>query len=308
MTRDRPRSQLHRALLEGRFAVTCELPSINGADPTPIHAYADAVRGRVHGVNCTDSSAAHPHISSQAAGRILLDRGVEPIVQFGCRDRNRIGLQADLVGAAALGARNVVLMTGDDASTGDHPEARSVWDLDSIHAIRVARILRDEGTYLSGRPLDPPPDYLVGAVANPFAPPREYRPTRLLKKLEAGAEFIQTQICFNVPALRDFMANAGDLGILERLPVLVSLFLPHSAVSIRYMRDVIPGIDVPEGVVRRIDQVPRDRQMEAGYEIALEIAGMVREVPGVSGLHLISMAGPGPALRLLDELGLSASS
>jgi len=298
------RSTLHGRFRRGQFAVTCELPSTNSADPGAVHRFADPLVGKVDGVNCTDSSAAHPHMSSQAAAHFLLDRGVEPIVQLGCRDRNRIGLQADLLGAAALGAPNVVLMTGDDASVGDHPEARSVWDLDSVHAIRIARTLRDAGTYLSGRRVESPPRFLVGAVVNPFAPPLDFRPARLQKKLEAGAEFVQTQVCFNVPVLREFLDRAGEMGTLDKLPVLVSVFVPHSARGVRYMRDVVPGIDVPDGVAQRIESVPPDRQAEEGFAMATELIHAIRETPGVSGVHIISMKGAEPVLRLMEEGGL----
>ena len=245
---------------------------------------AELLRGKVDAVNCTDNSAAHPHIAPMAAAHLLSDVGVEPVMQFACRDRNRLGLQADLLGAAALGVRNVVCMTGDDVSAGDHPEAKPIYDIDSIHLIRIARIMRDEGTYLSGRPLTRAPSFLIGAVENPFAPPLEFRPMRLGKKIEAGAEFVQTQICFNLEKLRLFMARAGDLGLLDHVWVLAGVFVPRSARAVRYLRDQVPGIDVPERR-RRADggRRRRERQWDEGVRLALEIVEAVRRDPRRAG-------------------------
>jgi methylenetetrahydrofolate reductase (NADPH) len=207
-----PRSELHRLLLAGEFVVTAELETTDSADPASVAELAAHLRGRVDAVNCTDNSAAHPHLAALAAAHLLADAGVEPVMQLTCRDRNRLALQADLLGAAALGIPNILCMTGDDVTAGDHPEAKPIFDIDSLHLLRIARIMRDEGRYLSGRPLAQPPSFLVGAVENPFAPPFEFRPMRLGKKVEAGAEFIQTQICFNLEKMRLFMARCGDLG------------------------------------------------------------------------------------------------
>jgi methylenetetrahydrofolate reductase (NADPH) len=299
-----PRSGLHRLLLAGEFVVTAELQTTDSADPGSVYRLGDLLRGKVDAVNCTDSSAAHPHISGVAAGHLLMDRGVEPIVQFTCRDRNRIGLQADLLGAAALGIRNVVLMTGDDATAGDHPEAKPIYDLDSMHALRIARIMRDGGTYLSGRGLTDPPSFLIGAVENPFAPPLEFRPMRLGKKIEAGAEFVQTQIVFNLDKMRLFMARARDLGLLERVFVLGGVFVPRSAQAARYLRDQVPGIDVPEAIIDRMEGAPADRQAEEGIAIALEIVRHLRDIPGIAGIHIISIKWEEAILRVVEEAGL----
>ncbi len=299
-----PRSHLERLLRSDVFVVTAEMPTVDSADPGAVHRITERLRGRVDAVNCTDNSSAHPHLSSVAAGHLLLDAGVEPIVQFTCRDRNRLALQADLLGAAALGIRNVCLMTGDDVTAGDHPEAKPLFDLDSIHLIRTARILRDGGTYLSGRALERPPSFLIGAVENPFAPPLEFRPMRLGKKIEAGAEFIQTQICFDLPRLRLFLARAADLGLLERVPILVGVFVPRSARAVRYLRDEVPGIDVPEVVLERIASVPPERQPEEGVRLAIEIVEEVRELPGVRGVHLMAIRNQVGLDAVLEGAGL----
>jgi methylenetetrahydrofolate reductase (NADPH) len=298
------RSRLHELLLDGQFVVTAELQATDGGDPDSVYAAAEPLAGKVDAVNCTDNSAAHPHISQVAAARLLIDRGIEPIVQFVCRDRNRLALQADMLGAHALGARNIVCMTGDDVTAGDHPEAKPIYDLDSIHLLRIARILRDQGTYLSGRALSSPPGFLIGAVENPFAPPVDYRPIRLQKKVEAGAEFIQTQICFNVDRMRAFMKRAVDLGVTERCWVIAGVYVPRSARALRYLRDEVPGIDVPEEIVDRVSSIPAQAQEEEGIALALDICRELREMPGVAGLHLMSIRGDRAIVRVIEELGL----
>jgi methylenetetrahydrofolate reductase (NADPH) len=299
-----PRSELHRLLLAGEFVVTAELQATDSADPASVHEQADLLRGKVDAVNCTDNSAAHAHVAALAAAHLLTDAGIEPVMQFACRDRNRLGLQADLLGAAALGVRNICCMTGDDVGAGDHPEAKPIYDIDAIHLLRIARIMRDEGTYLSGRPLSVPPSFLIGAVENPFAPPLEFRPMRLGKKIEAGAEFVQTQICFNVDKLRLFMARCGDLGLLDDVWVLGGVFVPRSARAVRYLRDQVPGIDVPEPVVDRMESLPEDRQWDEGVRLALEIVEQVRAIPGIRGLHLMSIRNEAAIARVVEDARL----
>lgn len=299
-----PRSRLEGLLRAGRFVVTAEMQTTDGADPEEVRALATGLRGSVDAANVTDNSAAHTHLSALAAGHLVADAGLEPIVQLTCRDRNRLALQADLLGAAALGAPNVLLLTGDDVTAGDHPEAKPIYDIDSLHLLRIARVLRDEGTYLSGRKLSTPPSFFIGAAENPFAPPHEYRPLRLAKKAEAGAEFIQTQLCFNVPRLREFMARVADAGLLERVFVLVSVYIARSTRALSYMRDVVPGIDVPDVVMARFEGLSRERQAEEGFRLALETVEAVRGIQGVSGVHLISIHGQAEILRLVEAAGL----
>jgi methylenetetrahydrofolate reductase (NADPH) len=301
---EEPRSGLHRLLRSGEFVVTAELQATDSADPGSVRELAELLRGKVDAVNCTDNSAAHTHVAPIAAAHLLADAGVEPILQLACRDRNRLGLQADLLGAAMLGVRNVVCMTGDDVSAGDHPEAKPIYDVDAIHLLRIARIMRDDGRYLSGRPLDRPPSFLVGAVENPFAPPLDFRPMRLGKKIEAGAEFVQTQICFNLDSMRLFMARAGDLGLLEHVWILAGVFVPRSARAVRYLRDHVPGVDVPEAVLSRMEGVPEERQWAEGVAIALEIVAAIREIPGVAGIHLMSIKNEEAIVRVVEEAGL----
>jgi len=299
-----PHSRLEALLRSGAFAVTVEMQPSNGADPDEVRRLAGGLRGLVDAANCTDNPAARPHLSSIAAAALVAQSGVAPIVQLTCRDRNRLALQADLLGAAALGARDVLLLTGDHVSAGDHPEAKPIYDVDSLHLLRIARTLRDEGRYLSGRALTSPPSYFIGAVENPFAPPHDFRPLRLAKKVEAGAEFVQTQLCFNLPRLREFVARAGDAGVLDRVFVLVSVYVARSSKALRFLRDVVPGIDVPDAVIERIEGTPAKRQAEEGFAMALETVAALREIRGVSGVHLISIKGQDAILRLIEEAGL----
>jgi methylenetetrahydrofolate reductase (NADPH) len=298
------RSRLHQLLLAGEFVVTTELPTTDSADPHSVLEIAQGLRGRVDAVNCTDNSAAHPHLAGLASAHLVLDAGLEPILQLTCRDRNRLALQADLLGAAALGVRNVCLMTGDDVSAGDHPDAKPIYDIDSIQLLRTARIMRDGGTYLSGRPLDTPPSFLIGAVENPFAPPLEFRPMRLGKKIDAGAEFVQTQICFDVPRLRLFLARAGDLGLLGAAPIIVGIFVPKTARGARYLRDQVPGIDLPDVVIERMEAAPPERQRDVGVQIAVEIVKEVRAIEGVRGAHLMAIHNEEGVHRVLEDAGL----
>lgn len=304
MSEGAARSGVHRLLRAGEFVVTAELATIDSADPAAVGRAAATLRGSVDAVNCTDNSAAHTHLSPLAAARLLIEDGVEPILQLACRDRNRLALQADLLGAAALGVRNIVCMTGDDVTAGDHPEAKPIFDIDAVHLLRIARIMRDEGRYLSGRPLVDPPEYLIGAVENPFAPPLDFRPMRLGTKVEAGAEFIQTQICFNLDTLRLFMARCAELGLLEHVWVLVGVFVPASAGSVRYLRDQVPGVDVPAQVLERMEAAAPEAQREEGVRLALDLIEQVREIPGISGIHLMTINNEHAIERVVEAAGL----
>ncbi|MGH7682586.1 MAG: methylenetetrahydrofolate reductase, partial [Candidatus Eiseniibacteriota bacterium] len=197
------------------------------------------------------------------------------------------------------------LMTGDDVSGGDHPEAQSVFDLDSLQLLRVARIMRDSGTYLSGRKLAVAPRFFIGAVENPFAPPYDFRPHRVAKKVEAGAEFIQTQIVFNLLRFREFMSRVNDLGLLELVFILPSVSIVRSARGARFMKEKVPGLDVPDEVVSRMERTPANRQADEGLRIAQEVVAQLREVPGVSGVHLIAIKWEEGIVRLVESLRLT---
>ena len=291
-------------LREGTFVVTAELSSTDSADPEATWRNAEVLRGYVDALNCTDNTGAHVHISSLAAAHLLVERGIEPIMQLTVRDRNRLALQADLLGAAALGVRNIVLMSGDDVTAGDHPESRRIYDIDSMQLIEVAAGMRDRGTYLSGRKLERAPAFFIGAVENPFAPPREFRPLRLQKKIRAGADFIQTQLVFDVPVFARFMAAAGELGLPSKAFIIPSIGIPRSARGARFMKEKVPGLHVPDALVARLEKTPPARQPEEGIQIAVELVRAVREVPGVAGVHLIGIKWEEGVARVAEAAGL----
>lgn len=282
-------SRLAGLLHAGHFVVTAELSSVDSGEPEAVWRRVEPLRGIVDAVNCTDNTGAHVHMSSLASAHLLVEKGFEPIMQLTARDRNRLALQADLVGAGALGVRNILLMSGDDVTAGDHPEARSIYDIDSLQLVQVARNLRDRGTYLSGRRLESAPSFFVGAVENPFAPPFDFRPFRLQKKVDAGAEFIQTQLVFDLPRFREFMGRVQDLGLLERVFVIASIGIPRSARGAHFMREKVPGLSVPDETVRRMESVPPPQQAEEGIRIAVELVDAVRAIRGISGVHLIGI-------------------
>lgn len=297
-------SRLASLLRDGKFVVTAELTSTDSANPEATWRNAEVLRGYVDALNCTDNTGAHVHISSLAAARLLVEKGIEPIMQLTVRDRNRLALQADLLGAAALGVPNIVLMSGDDVTAGDHPDARRIYDIDSMQLIEVAAGMRDRGMYLSGRKLEQPPSFFIGAVENPFAPPLEFRPLRLQKKVRAGAEFIQTQLVFDVPVFARFMAAVGELGLSSKAFIIPSIGIPRSARGARFMRDKVPGLHVPDGLIDRLEKTPPARQAEEGIQIAVELVRAVREIPGIAGVHLIGIKWEEGVARVAEAAGL----
>jgi methylenetetrahydrofolate reductase (NADPH) len=259
-------------------------------------------------VNCTDNTGAHVHLSPLAAAHLVADAGVDPIMQLTTRDRNRLALQADLLGAAALGVRNIVAMSGDDVSAGDHPEARSIYDIDSLQLLRIAAMMRDQGTYLSGRRLADRPDFFIGAVENPFAPPREFRPTRLAKKVDAGAQFIQTQLVFDPEPFQSFMSRVSDLGLLSRVFIIPSVCVIRSHRGALFMRDHVPGVCVPEAIVARMAGVPKERQAEEGIAVAVELVRQLRTIEGVAGVHLIGIKWEEGVAAVIERAELKAQA
>ena len=291
-------------LRAGQFVVTAELTSSDSADPQATWRQAEMLRGYVDAINCTDNTGAHVHLSSLAASHLLVEKGLEPIMQLTLRDRNRLALQADLLGASALGVQNIVLMSGDDVTAGDHPEARRIYDIDSMQLIEVAAGMRDRGTYLSGRKLEQAPSFFIGAVENPFAPPLEFRPLRLQKKVRAGADFIQTQLVFDVPIFARFMAMVSDLGLLQTVFIIPSIGIPRSARSARFMKEKVPGLLVPDALIARMEKTPPARQADEGIQVAVELVKAVREIPGVAGVHLIGIKWEEGVVRVAEAAGL----
>jgi methylenetetrahydrofolate reductase (NADPH) len=297
-------SRLERVLRSGRFAVTAELNPPDSADPQAVYERALVLASVCDAINATDASGAHVHMSSVAVCALLTKAGYEPVLQVSCRDKNRIAIQGDLLGAAALGVRNVLCLTGDGVQVGDQPEAKPVFDLDSITLLRTAQILRDRGEFLSGRKLESPPRLFLGAAENPFVPPHDFRPLRLGKKVEAGADFIQTQFCFDVARLRQFMKTVCDLGLHEKVFILVGVGPLRSAKAAEWIRSKVPGVVIPDAVIRRLQGVPEDRQKQEGRQICLEIIQEIREIPGVHGIHVMAYRQEHLVAEIIEEAGL----
>ena len=295
---------LRAAVASGRFVVTAEIGPPRGVDPGAIERAAHRLRGWVDAANITDNQGAHVRLSS-LAGAVLAHRaGVEPVMQLTCRDRNRIALQSDLISAATLGVPNVLLLSGDHPRFGDHPEAAPVYDLDCVQLIWTARTMRDEGTLLSGRSIDPAPDFLIGAVENPFAPPLGFRAARLGKKIAAGAQFCQTQFVFDLPVFRRFMAELVDRGLAQRCAVLAGVGPVRSLRALEFLRTSVPGIAVPDAFARRLRGVPADRVAAEGVTICVETIQQLREIPGVAGVHVMAFGFERGVPEILQRAGV----
>jgi methylenetetrahydrofolate reductase (NADPH) len=293
-------SRLEQAFAAGRVVVTAELPSVDGGGLKAVRERLEAFEGYVDAVNATDNTAAHAHASPVAVAIALRQLEAEPIMQLVCRDRNRLALQADIVGACLHGIENVCCLSGDDVTAGDEPESRRVFDLDSLQLIATADAL-SRGHYLSGREIEPPPSLFIGAVENPGAPPYEHRVDRALKKVRAGAGFLQLQICFERSHLERFLAQATAKGLAARAALLPSICLVRSPSALRFIDDKVPGISVPHELIERCGRAGNAE--EDCFQLARELAEHALQQPGVAGLHLISFRRDGIP-RLCRALGI----
>ena len=292
-----------QSLLESgeRPVLTAELPSVDGGGLEKVHKHLESIAPYVDAINATDNPAAHAHASNVAIAIAMLNAGVEPIMQVVCRDKNRLAIQADIVGASMHGVRNICALTGDDVTAGDEPESRRVFDLDGPQVVAVATGLAD-GHYLSGRAINPAPDLFVGSVENPFGPPVPYRVERAKLKSDAGARFIQTQIGYRPELLEQFVSGCRDNGVTERTAILVTVVLVKRAGALRFMDREVPGITVPDAVIDRVANA--DDQAEAAYQHVLEQCQHALSLPGVAGLHLTDFRHDGSLGRLVEDLGL----
>jgi methylenetetrahydrofolate reductase (NADPH) len=274
-----------QACKSGRFVVTVEVSPPDSTDPGALIARASRFRDLADAINITDGAGANCHMSSAAAAAVLVANGLTPVAQFSCRDRNRIALQGDILGAAALGVRNILCLTGDDVSQGDHPNAKPVFDLDSISLLRITEGMRDLGIFASGRKLDVAPNLFLGATANPFVPPFRDRIANLEKKIDAGAQFIQTQFCFDVPMLADFMAEVRARELHQRCAIIIGVGTLSSAKSLRRMVQHVPGVHIPEPILQRIAGAAN--QKAEAKAVLIETMRVVSEIEGVAGVHLM---------------------
>ncbi len=281
-------SRLEEILRAGHFAVTAELNPPDSADPEDVYRAAGVLAEVCDGINAVDASGANCHISSVAMCALLTRAGYEPVYQVTCRDRNRIAIQGDILGAAAMGVLNVLCLTGDDVSSGDQPEAKRVFDFDSIQLLRTARTMRDQATFLSGRKITTPPCFFLGAAANPFVPPYEWRPQRLAKKIAAGAQFIQTQYCFDLPRFREYMHQVRDLGLDKQAFILAGIGPLKSAGAAEFLRSKVPGVVIPDKIVNRLKKTTKEKQQEEGEKICIELIEQIRDIEGVAGIHIMA--------------------
>lgn len=292
-------SRLSDLAADGQSQIfTAEFPTVNSGGMTVIAKHCARLLPWFDSVNATDNPAAHAHASSLAVSIAMRAHGLEPIMQVVCRDRNRLAIQADIVGAALHGIENICLLTGDDVTAGDEPESKRVFDLDGPQAIRVASTLA-EGKYLSGRKLDPAPTLFIGTVENPFAPPFEYRIARVSKKVDAGARFLQLQIGYHPDRLALFCAGVNAAH--PSLALLPTIVLVKGARPLHFMNEKVPGIDIPAEIIRRVET--STNQAEVAYQLALEQAQYALTQPGVRGLHITDFRHDETIDRLMTDLG-----
>jgi methylenetetrahydrofolate reductase (NADPH) len=296
--------RLEQVLKAGHFAITAELAPPDSALAEDVYERARVFDGYVDGMNATDGSGANCHMSSVAMCALLTSVGYSPVMQISCRDRNRIAIQGDVLGAAAMGVSNVLCLSGDGVQVGDHPEAKPVFDLDSLSLLETIKIMREESRFLSGRTITTAPEIFLGAAENPSAPPIDYRPYRLAKKIAAGADFIQTQYIFDVPQLEQFIAKVRDLGLLESCFILPGVGPLASARTATWIRDNVPGINIPDQIISRL--AGAENQKKEGQNICIELIQQVREIEGISGVHVMAYRQEEAVADIIKESGVLA--
>jgi methylenetetrahydrofolate reductase (NADPH) len=297
-------SNLEKVLTSGHFALTGELGPPRGANVEVIHKKAAFLRDKVDSINVTDNQTSVVRMSSLAVCKLLVDMGLEPNLQMVCRDRNRIAMQSDLLGAYALGIRNVLCLSGDHNKFGDHPQSKNVFDLDSMQLLAMVKKLRDEGRMLSGQECDGVPKFFIGAAANPFGDPFEFRVTRLAKKIDSGVDFVQTQCIYNMDKFRTYMKMAHEEGLTEKCYILAGITPLKSVGMARYMAKFVPGLEVPDYYIERLKGVEKNKQAEEGIKIAVEQIQEVREMPGVAGVHLMAIEWEERVPEIVEAAGL----
>jgi len=297
-------SKLEKIFAAGHLAVTSECGPPRGSDPDVIKKKGEMLRGYVDAVNVTDNQTSVVRTSSLAACIHLKLMGLEPILQMVTRDRNRIALQSDLLGAASFDIHNVLCLSGDHQSFGDNPQGQNVHDLDSMQLANMVRYMRDEGKFLGGDDISRPPQMFVGAAANPFADPFEIRVPRLAKKIEAGVEFIQTQCIYNVDKFEKWISGARERGLTEKVYIMAGVTPMKSAGMAKYMKNRVPGMDVPDEVVKRMSGTQKDKQAEEGINICIETIQRLKEIPGVAGFHIMAIEWEARVPEIVKRAGL----
>jgi len=282
-------SNLEKVLRAGHFAFTGELGPPRGTSAHEVREKASHLKGYVDAVNITDNQTSVVRMSSWAASLILIQEGLEPNYQMVCRDRNRLAMQSDILGAYAHGIRNMLCLSGDHQQFGDHPTAKGVFDLDSMQLIEMVKRMRDEGKFMSGEAIVDPPELFIGAAANPFAEPLRWRVHRLAKKVEAGANFIQTQCIYNLEKFREWVKQANDMGLTEKAYILAGVTPMKSVGMARYMQSKVPGMDVPDSIIKRLQGAEKGKVAAEGIKIACEQIEEFKEMKGIAGVHLMAI-------------------
>ncbi len=297
-------SKLEKIFSAGHLAVTSECGPPRGSDPDAITKKGELLKDCVDAVNVTDNQTSVVRLCSLAACIRLKLMGIEPILQMVTRDRNRVAIQSDILGAASFDIHNMLCLSGDHQSFGDHPQGQNVYDLDSMQLIHTVRRMRDDGKFLGGDEIKRPPKLFVGAAANPFADPYEIRVIRLAKKIEAGAEFIQTQCIYNIDKFEKWIGEARDRGLTEKTYIMAGVTPLKSAGMAKYMKSRVPGMDVPDDVVKRISGVPKEKQAEEGITMCVETIQRLKEIKGVSGFHVMAIEWEDKVPEIVERAGL----
>ncbi|MFP3981994.1 MAG: methylenetetrahydrofolate reductase [Desulfobacterales bacterium] len=297
-------SRLEKVLASGALAVTSECGPPRGAVPDKVKEKAELLRGYVDAVNVTDNQTAMVRMSSWAASILLKQIGIDPVFQMVTRDRNRLAMQADIIGAYSHGVNTMLCLSGDHPHFGDHPMAANVYDLDSVQLIQAVVKMRDEGKFQGGKDIDHPPKMFVGAAANPFADPFELRVMRLAKKVRAGVDFIQTQCIYNLDKFARWMDGVCERGLHEKVHILAGITPMKSAGMARYMKNRVPGMDVPDEIVKRMEGVPKEKQPEEGIKIAVESIERLKEMEGVHGFHIMAIEWEEKVPEIVEKAGL----
>ena len=297
-------SNLEKVLKAGHFAFTGECGPPKGANVEHLKEKYEHLRQMVDAINVTDNQTAVVRLSSMASCALMVADGLEPNFQMVCRDRNRLAMMSDILGAYALGIRNMLCLSGDHQHFGNHPQAKNVYDIDSMQLIALVKQMRDEGKFPNGDEVDVPPRLFIGAASNPFGDPTEFRIHRLANKIDAGADFIQTQCIYNMDRFRVFMRQAVDMGLAEKCAILAGVTPMKSARMAKYMAKFVPGMDVPEALIQRLEGAGKGKQAEEGIRFAIEQIQEFKEMPGVAGVHLMAIEWEHKVREIAERAGV----
>jgi methylenetetrahydrofolate reductase (NADPH) len=297
-------TNLQKILARRKFAVTCSCTPPRGTKVDFVYKHAPQLKGKVDAVNVDDNPTASVRMSSWALSKILLDMAIEPVLQMVTRDRNRIALQSDLLGASALGVRNVLCLTGDHQARGDHPQAKKVFDLDSIQWIMAVKQIRDQGLLMNGKKITGAPNFFIGGVANPFVASLELHILRLQKKIAAGIDFIQTQPVLDMEHFKQWLDQASKQGLPDQCPIIAGVILLRSPKMARHLQKHVPGIMIPDTIIDRLDAVPENKQPEEGMNICVERILELKETKGVRGIHIMAVGCEEKIAEIVERSGL----